>query len=553
MYLIPRNEPLGIPIDVPEEIVNNENVAVKTINGEDPFNIIREFGKKYMGLKCPHAQFTLAKDYLVEGSLSGTPLSKEYLNTPISITWENGESLTINYKIIKFNRSNQKFQQALERSKRRGIRDRLRIDDLEETNKTRTKENENNEYQPNCSPENKICCLTTSNKINTLIVNTFDVTGKSVTNKINEFIDKLNECVDLFDSNNYPIQLIFSKNSGGSVLLSNAIEKILSPYDDVDYIGSVRISDFTEDIIKKSSYIESMYDPETCEEREQENNPKTFGEWYSNPNIIKYGDVEHKVSQPSKIIFDKLIQTPSLGIHQLKKLMKNKRKPTEIVVYTDSYCYSACSWVTKGLKEWGGAIIVGFDGDPNGKDEEFEVGLSPSNNIPDINDIDKDNILKQYGYNLGLTVIETYRFNYEYNESIPREFLTDMIDERVNIYQFDQTEKVIKEFEEETKKIIEKYQTKCNPNNKRLVKRDEKCDKEINIEHGHGGYECGDKGEWSTKCVMAYCDDGYKFDYNNNKCIEDVCVNPPTESDNGTPSMTVNLFMIIIGIITLIL
>ncbi|EDR21749.1 hypothetical protein EDI_337910 [Entamoeba dispar SAW760] len=229
-------------------------------------------------------------------------------------------------------------------------------------------------------------------------------------------------------------------------------------------------------------------------------------------------------------------------------LMKNPRKPTEIVVCTDSYCYSACSWVTKVLKECGCAILVGFDGDSYGKDDEFEVGLSPSNNIPNINNIDEDSILKQYGYNLGLTVIETYRFNYEYDESIPREFLTDMIDERVNIYQFDQTEKVIKEFEEETKKIVEKYQTKCNPKNKRLVKRDEKCDKEINIEHGHGGYECGDNGEWSTKCVLSYCDEGYKFDYNNNKCIEDVCVYPPTESesDNGTLSMTVNLVMIII-------
>ncbi|EDR23926.1 hypothetical protein EDI_176330 [Entamoeba dispar SAW760] len=293
MYLIPRNELLDTPFGVPE-IVNNKNVAVKTINGEDPFNIIREFGKKYMGLKCPHAQFTLAKDYLVEGSLSGTPLSKEYLNTPISITWENEESVTVNYKIIRFNRSNQKFQQALERSKRRGIRDVLRIEDLEETNKTRTKENENNEYQPNCSPENKVCCLTTSNKVNTLIVKTFSIREENILNEIAEFLDKLEECVNSFYSNEYPIQVIFPKNNGGSVVpLAQLVEKMISPYDDVDYIGSVRISDFTEDIIKKS-YIELMYDPETCERREQENNPKTFGEWYSNPKIIKYGDVELK-------------------------------------------------------------------------------------------------------------------------------------------------------------------------------------------------------------------------------------------------------------------
>ena len=34
--------------------------------------------------------------------------------------------------------------------------------------------------------------------------------------------------------------------------------------------------------------------------------------------------------------------------------------------------------------------------------------------------------------------------------------------------------------------------TKWNQKNKRIVKRDERCDKEINIKHG--GYECRDKG-----------------------------------------------------------
>ncbi|EDS89300.1 hypothetical protein CL6EHI_170960 [Entamoeba histolytica] len=415
MYLKPLNELpyTRVVVDVPEEIINNKNVPVKTINGEDPFNIIREFGKKYLGLKCPHAQFTEAKSAIMFGSLNEIPLTKEYLNTPITIIWENGESLTINYNIMKFNPMNQKFQEVLERSKRRGIRDGIRIEDFEEGNERKRIKQENDEYKPNCSEYNEeICCLTTSNKVNTLIVNTFDAISNGY-----YFLDKLTECVDKFDSNDYPIQVIFPKN-GGELIFS--------------------------DLFK-------------------------LGEWYTNPRIIMYGDVEHNVTQPS---IDEL---------EKKILMKKPRKPTEIVVYTDSYCYSACSWVTKGLKEWGGAILVGFDGDPYGKDEEFEVGLSPSNNIRSITEIDSNNIFKQYGYKLGLTVRETCRFNYNYNETIPREFLTDIIDERVNIYQFSNDN--IKEFEEETKKIVEKYKTKCNPKNKRLVKRDEKCDEEINKKH----------------------------------------------------------------------
>ncbi|EDR25470.1 hypothetical protein EDI_126730 [Entamoeba dispar SAW760] len=535
MYLIPRKSLGGIPIDVPEEIDDNQNIAVKTINGEDPFNIIREFGKKYMRLKCPHAQFTEARSVISIGSLSDTPLTKEYLNTPITITWENEESVTINYSIFKLSTPNKSLKELLQGEEvKQGIQPKLTPEEIksrkELVKRMKTKQGRN---KPHKSDDNKVYCSLSDNKINTFVITSFDPKDAYV----KSYEDTILKCIDLFDSNKYPIQLIFPKNGGGDYDYSQWVQKILAPYDDVNDIESGRISDLTEDIMRRG-YGTYIYDPETCERREKGINPQTLGEWYTNPNIIKYGDVEHKVSQPSTENWE------------AKKIMKNPRKPTEIVVYTDSFCYSACSEVTKGLKEWGGAILVGFDGDPNGKDEEFEVGLSPTVVI-DLNDIDKNNIIKQYGYKVGISIIETYRYNYEYNESIPREFLTDMIDERVNIYQFDYSDETIKEFEEETKKIIEKYQTKCNPKNKRLVKRDEKCDKEINIEHGHGGYECGDNGEWSTKCVLSYCDEGYKFDYINNNCIEDVCVNPPT--DNGTPNMTVNLVMIIIGIITLIL
>ncbi|EDR22410.1 hypothetical protein EDI_039100 [Entamoeba dispar SAW760] len=531
MYLIPRKSLGGIPIDVPE-IDDNQNIAVKTINGEDPFNIIREFGKKYLGLKCPHAQFTEARSAISFGSLSDTPLTKEYLNTPITITWENGESVTINYSIFKLSTPNKSLKELLQGEEvKQGIKPKLTPEEIKSRKeigkRMKTKQGIIERYK---SDDNNVGCLLTDNKINTFFIVSFDPKDAYV----KSYEDTISKCIDLFDSNKYPIQVIFPKNGGGYGYLSRWVEKIISPYDDVDFIGSLRVSDFTEVIIKTGMGT-GLYDPETCEVREKGINPQTLGEWYTKPKIIKYGDVEHKVSQPS------------LDKGGMMKLMKNPRKPTEIVVYTDSFCYSACSLVTKGLKEWGGAILVGYDGDPNGKDEEFEVGLSPTSVIG-LNEIDKDNIFTQYGYELGISVTETYRFNYEYNESIPREFLTDMIDERVNIYS---DPDIIDIFEEETKKIIEKYQTKCNPKNKRLVKRDEKCDKEINIEHGHGGYECGDNGEWSTKCVLAYCDDGYKFDYINNKCIEDVCVYPPT--DDGTPSMTVNLVMIIIGIITLIL
>ena len=44
---------------------------------------------------------------------------------------------------------------------------------------------------------------------------------------------------------------------------------------------------------------------------------------------------------------------------------RNKLKnPTDIIIYTDSFCFSACSGFIKAFQNTGGAIIVGFNGNP---------------------------------------------------------------------------------------------------------------------------------------------------------------------------------------------
>ncbi|BFU25959.1 hypothetical protein CL6EHI_180400 [Entamoeba histolytica] len=553
MYLIPKDVFKGVSVDVPQKIIDNKDVAIKTINGEDPFNIIREFGKEYIGLKCPHAQFTLAKstesDYaLTQGRLTSQPLPKNYLNKQIYIEWENGQSDNVNYSILRHNSRYKENTKQIENNNEE--------ESLKSINRTiESTENEElkNEYGSLVEP---IYCRVSDKKVNTFVLKEF-ISMDSLS-RYNEIV--LN-CIKLFDSNEYPIQVILPENAGGEGRSEQWIEKIFAPHNDVRMIVSARISTCTEAMLKTGIEGDILSDPKTCNKRgnlfDEKELKKCIGvnqegflnkivwffksvicrfklyPWYLKPKTIKYGDVEHIITQPSIEVF------------QENKLMKNPRKPTEIVVYTDSYCYSACSILTKGLKEWGSAILVGFNGDPNGKDEEFEVGQSPTG----VDDIDglcgSEYSIFKYGYSLSLSFLESFRYNYNYDETIPREFLTDMIDERVNIYQYSNNN--LEEFEEETLKIVDKYKIKCNPKNKRLVKVDSNCDKEIKVEHGHGGYECGDNGEWSTKCIVSYCDDGYKFDYNNNKCVEDICVNPPNPS-NGTPQMTVNIFMILIGV-----
>ncbi|EMS12260.1 hypothetical protein KM1_013750, partial [Entamoeba histolytica HM-3:IMSS] len=206
---------------------------------------------------------------------------------------------------------------------------------------------------------NDIYCKVSGNNINTLVIKRFNVFNN---------MQVLQNCVELFDSNDYPIQVILPENDGGNQILGIWIQKLLAPNYDADLISSARKSDNTEEIITKEGGIDYV-DPKTCMERmlgdiktkEMASCLRTAGEyfpylirkswpylplifkesyctrkleeWYRKPTTIKYGNVKHVITQPSRLI----TEPPLEGM----KLMKHPRNPTEIVVYTDSYCYSA--------------------------------------------------------------------------------------------------------------------------------------------------------------------------------------------------------------------
>ena len=56
-----------------------------------------------------------------------------------------------------------------------------------------------------------------------------------------------------------------------------------------------------------------------------------------------------------------------------------------------------------------------------------------------------------------------------------------------------------------------------------MVKYTEECDKEFGNNYTHGGYQCGEDGKWSNKCVISNCDSGYYLDRKTNQCIKHVC------------------------------
>ena len=101
--------------------------------------------------------------------------------------------------------------------------------------------------------------------------------------------------------------------------------------------------------------------------------------------------------------------------------------------------------------------------------------------------------------------------------SHPLEYDINPVDEIINVYDI---ETDYNSFINESLKILNKYQTECNPNNKKLVFVTDKCDKEFKNNYTHGGYECGDNGKWSTKCIPSYCDIGYIFDHDKKNVLQ---------------------------------
>ena len=114
----------------------------------------------------------------------------------------------------------------------------------------------------------------------------------------------------------------------------------------------------------------------------------------------------------------------------------NLKKPTEIIIFTDFRSYSAKSFLIKGFQETGGAIIVGYRGNPKLKGEPLDASLPPSGSYNFIYQTEMGQILNECGFGFRyLTNMETFNYSYQGPNPIPREYQINPVDERVNIYQ----------------------------------------------------------------------------------------------------------------------
>ena len=391
-------------------------------------------------------------------------------------------------------------------------------------------------YEWNYSTIGFRCRVDEENKLNVFYQNAFIFFELDE----NEMLDLLNKCSKLFHSNNYKIVGIESRNQGGLITLPTYLEQLIQPKICKNRVlASLRNNEYLESAFEL--YHNEFLDIKTCKPFKSfknflEEKPDDYGNSIKHyrTKISDIISIENKTDLNKKR--EELIKT------------KNTKKPTDIIIFTDYYSISATSIFLKGFQQTGGAIVVGYFGNPKIKNVTRDSSINSSGGfyydhiIPFIN-------LDKSGFWTFLTSFEIYNYDYQAENPIPQEYMSYPVDEHADIYE-EYNESNYQKFMDEANKIFKKYETKCNKNNKLLLLEDNNC---YNIEgdkHAHGGFVCGDNGEWDKmKCQAFYCDLGYYYDTYQQKCIEDLCTK--TDDDNDDNNNENDDWVLIIIIIAL--
>ncbi len=504
-------------ISVLEFCKNYNYYPIKSINGKDPFEYINNFGGNFVASKNIHGTFSYKLNFNNWVSLNDYPLSQEELNN-LEVIFDDEDETTIKTKFL----IQSQFDLNYDESNLRLLsnNEKLFFNNKNEINKNNLKENIKNKnlrkllaINWNYETEDIFKCYADeTNNINFYFVASFEPNDRQ------KYIETMLKCVELFDKNTYPIVVINEMNAGGYASLAQLFMGVLSPLMPINlFKGRLRITESLQKSDEILHYINSnLTNVHNCQ--------KASLDELLNKKVQ---------SNYSKIELTDMFYINNITLHnrieEVRKTMKNKRKPTEILLLTDGYSFSTTALYIKYLQKMGGAMVVGFKGNPY-DNSIFDSGQSPSMIFTPvlINIFNKEEteILKKYNIELEIPGIQTF---YDLNDKdVPLEYEVTPVDKRINLYE-EFKDDTYYLFVEEFLNIFNEINSKCYSNN--LIKFSEKCDSNFK-KHTHGGYACNNDGTWSNKCVEAYCDLGYSFDKNQKKCIKDVCSSIPIDDDD---------------------
>ena len=479
-----------------QEIGKNSNIPIKSINGKDPFDYVQTFGG-YQKFKSEHAQFTFNINRpIYNGKFHTYPFIKEDL-TNITIEFNNSKKIIFDYKILKPKIISPELKKFYEKEmKKYSVIDIIKPTIIEIEKKfVEKKNNKTRNLQQsfwNIDYEDKIKLkVDHKNKVNVLYQSSFNFI-EVINNTINIDFDAFDFFILMskkIHKNNYPIVIIEDFNPGGLLLYDFVLLNVINPQLS---FNTINMAFKANDSIPKKE-IESD----------------------------KYENITHQRTKVNREDFIDFWQS----YFNINGLKKNIRKPTEIIVFTDSFSYSATSIFIKNLQESGNAIIVGYNGNPSEKkkNEKFDSSQSPSP-VNILLQNDKNAIkLNKYGIKVdGITYGETFNDSYINKDKtpIPREYLINPIDERSNIYgrYYDY---LYDEFINEAKRIFKKYETECNPDNKYMVLLSDTC--KFDDKNKIGGFKCIN-GKWSKECQVSNCKKPYTFNTYTKECESNVII-----------------------------
>ena len=342
------------------------------------------------------------------------------------------------------------------------------------------------------------CYVDSDKKVNVYYVHSFEALN------VPKYIDTIKQCVEIFDENTYPIIVINDLNNGGVVVLAQVFLGVLSPLMPINkFKGRFRITDNFINNEEISEYIETNFtNIYNCERA-------TYDYLIKGEKSTNYSSNE-KLSE----VFYLTNSTIQEEIEKIRLTMKNKRKPTEILVLTDGYSFSAASLYIKYLQKQGGAVVVGYFG--NIFDESiFDASQSPSpiftHNIIKMFNLEDIEILEQYGIEVEFPGIQSF---YDLNDTnVPLEYEVNPIDDRLDFYlSYNGNDDNYLTIVEKSMLLLSQLDSKCYKNNKKIVKISKDCDELFGNIYTHGGYICSEEGVWTYECEPTYCEMGYILD-----------------------------------------
>ena len=501
-----------------EFIENHLDIPLRKINGIDPFNYIQNWGIKYKSTKNDNAQFSYIIDFTSDFYLYLFPL--DYCEININeYEFDDNNLIRMRYYISYPRESN---SESNENIKLKHINEFYNIHEnnndkhlfSEEINSENSLDWDLIYYDEKMGQQTFKCKVDNNKKVNVIVQTNFEY-GPNFFKSAGMIL----KCGKLFYSNNYPIIIIESKNGGGTAQLAMILHQILQIKTVERTYFSFRYSNKTMEYYKNNNLF-ATFNLETCTDI------KDFREYSLKTDYYYNSDgtyIEHKRINALDIL-NKYRRQALKEFRIENKKSKNVRKPTDIIIFTDSYSYSATSGFIKGFQSTGGAIVVGYFGNPKIEGIDlFDGSQSFSSVLLDPNIPEQQN-LENLGYHIAsLTVGESFDDSFKKENPIPREYTFSPVDYRVDIYSH-YSDDIYNEFIEEGLKIYNKFNIEnyCNIKNEKLLMDNEICYNISGKEHAHGGYKCGNNNMWNeSNCQPYYCDIGYYYDFYLKECVED--------------------------------